>query len=278
MQTIDIVLLFVYEICKFKGSENDNSKKQDVYTINMRAKQTSRLEAECPSHIYRNILKLIRRCEENRDADNLTNHLINHRADVNDQNSLTSTEPVPPEEATTFLTHSITSSYKIIDVEAMISSEGDARPTSGSPKVHLPQQCTSPWTLNLTEAYRIQHTDRSGSIPSDEGHLGAGRVWFRFQGAAGNQLATTCPKKYNYSTRTYGCGWYSTFSASYWSNSTMPDRVGQTNQIVLYRGPTPMPKDVYRGLATRCSENKTDLVYKIVDVISSSAVVCGNND
>ena len=58
----------------------------------------------------------------------------------------------------------------------------------------------------------------------------------------------------------------------------MPDRVGQTNQIVLYRGPTPMPKDVYRGLATRCSENKTDLVYKIVDVISSSVVVCGNND
>ena len=103
-----------------KGLKNDNSKQQDVYTINLRAKQTSRLEAECPGHIYRNILKLIRRCEENQDAANITNHLTNHRAGVNDQNSLTRTKPVPPEEITT--SSPIASNrHKIIDVEAMIS-------------------------------------------------------------------------------------------------------------------------------------------------------------
>ena len=231
------VLILFFFLCtksvSLTGSKNDNSKQQDVYTISLRAKQTSRLEAACPSHIYRNILKLIRRCEENRDDANVTNHLTNHRADINDQISQASTEPVPKEETKTFSAKASTS-HKIIDVEAMINSEGDARPSSGSPTVHLPLKCTSLWTLNLTEAYRIQRADANSllSHPSDKGHLGAGRVWFRFQGAAGNQLATTCPKKYNYSTRTYGCGWHS-FSSSYWSNSTMPDRIGQTNQNCL---------------------------------------------
>ena len=287
-----LLILFFFlctESVSLKGPKNDNSKKQDVYTISLKAKQTSRLEAECPSHIYDNIVSLIKQCQDNRDVADFTNHTtIKTVTPKSNQTSRTvssthnsvATTPETTTQTTNALISATTSATKSTTTEGGIkvsSTPTDEKQKSNGMK-DLPTQCTSPWTLNLTESFRIIRSSDSSDLKRDYLYLDSGRFWFRFQGKAGNRLADVCPKN-DYPPG--GCGWngygyrWSGTSYSYWSNSSMPDTPGKTIQIVLYKGREPKTSDIYRGLATRCTLDDNGLVYKIVDEISTYAVVCG---
>ena len=291
--------LLVHVSCLVNAKENSKrtiSQQQHVYTISLKAKHTSRLEAECPSHIYDNILSLIRQCQDKRDVTDFTNHpttkAVTQKSDTETSRTETSAHNsgATTPKTTTQTTNGATSAKRSGTTPASTSGTESAT-TEGGIKVSstpidekqttndmkdLPTQCTAPWTLNLTESFRIIRSLDSSDLNRDYLYLDSGRFWFRFQGKAGNRLADACPKS-DYPPG--GCGWngygpYST-SYSYWSNSSMPDTPGKTNQIVLYKGCEPKLSDIYRGLATRCSLDDNGLVYHIVDKISTYAVVCG---
>ena len=233
-------------------------------------------------------MSLIKQCQDNRDVADFTNHTtiktVTPKSNTKTSRTVTSTHnsvATTPETttqttntaicATTTATASTTTEGGI----KVSSTPADDKRTSNGMK-DLPTQCTSPWTLNLTESFRIIRSSDSSDLQRDYLYLDSGRFWFRFQGKAGNRLADVCPKNDH---PPGGCGWnryglYST-SYSYWSNSSMPDTPGKTNQIVLYKGCEPKLSDIYRGLATRCSLDDNGLVYHIVDKISTYAVVCG---
>ena len=65
-------------------------------------------------------------------------------------------------------------------------------------------------------------------------------------------------------------------SESFWSNGPYPTQVGDTAEIAIYQGCNPLPQDTYRGLATKCSEGRGGLVFKIVDAITNCGTFCGS--
>ena len=253
---------------------------QHQVSIGLKAKQVDRHEATCPMHIYESILKLMEQCnighkEENKTAS-IHNVMITRGTTTSASSSAaTSEEPDIPLSTTAVPT----------TVESVISTATTTVNSTNGESVQphksisilsvLPPQCSSDWTLNLTESFRYQ--SRSQSLGTDYHFLDSGRYWFRFQGSAGTQLASSCPSRNYQYGRDYGCGWYQSISYAYWSNSTVPKTVGETKQIQFYHGCNPDNYDVYRVLATRCTDDIGGLVYNFVDSMRQNmGVVCGN--
>ena len=120
------------------------------------------------------------------------------------------------------------------------------------------------WTLNLNETRQLSGSDEGRCL--DRQFLVNDRVWFRFRENAGVTLANHCN----------ACGRITKGSESFWSNGPYPTQVGDTAEIAIYQGCNPLPQDTYRGLATRCSEGRGGLVFKIVDAITNCGTFCGS--
>ena len=126
----------------------------------------------------------------------------------------------------------------------------------------LPSQCTSSSTVNLTESWRNNYPLSDGQN-RDVDLLRAGVTWFRITGAAGNLVQNTCPN-------IYSCG---SQNGAYWTNSTLPTRIGETVSITFYESLTSTAplgdcdnnNGLQRGRATRCSAANGDVVH-ILDV------------
>ena len=137
----------------------------------------------------------------------------------------------------------------------------------------LPDQCTSSLTVNLNESWR---NNWSGETlrNNDTGYLIPGVTWFRFSGPAGNLLKSTCP-------HVNSCG---STSGAYWSNSTLPTKVGETVNITFYESLSTTPpfgdcdnnRGAQVGRATRCSADRGGVVY-ILDIALDTGVdtMCG---
>ena len=141
--------------------------------------------------------------------------------------------------------------------------------TSSKEHVYLPQQCTSPLTLNLTEHWRNNYKGPPLKH-KDIDIVGKGQTWFRFVGQAGNQLRNKCP---NWDS----CG----SSGTYWSDDNMPSKVGQTIDFLLYEafssdGRGSCKIATYHAYVTKCSAERGSFVYKMKDEMSGGKdTLCG---
>ena len=131
----------------------------------------------------------------------------------------------------------------------------------------LPAQCTSSATLNLTESWR---NNWNGSVMSnsDVDLLKPGLTWFRFTEDGGNLLMNACAPKYS-------CG----STGAYWSNSSLPIRIGETVSITYYQNIVTTGCSMageYQGRATRCSADRGGVVYIMDEPMSGGPdTVCG---
>ena len=253
---------------------------QHRVSIGLKAKQVNRHEATCPMHIYESILELMEQCNEEHKEDNKTkstDKVLITGGQTTPASSALATSEEPANPLTTTAVPTTVESVMSTATTTVNSTNGESVSPHESisiPSV-LPPQCSSDWTLNLTEGFR-NRTRYQSELMKDNHFLDSGRYWFRFQGSAGTQLANLCPSRgYPYP---YGCGWYTgSTNYAYWSNSTMPKTVGETTQIRFYYGCNPNNYDVYRGLATRCTDDIGGLVYNFVDSMRQTmGVVCGN--
>lgn len=133
---------------------------------------------------------------------------------------------------------------------------------TSSPVLKLPIQCTSFWTLNLTESYRV-NSSISSKQQGDLNLLDGAKTWFRFSGSAGSHLSSNCSE----------CAAFG--NNGYWSNSSMPIEVGETARILFYQGCVMALSNIYHGTATRCQEGDAGLVYLLEDQMRIDGIICG---
>lgn len=55
----------------------------------------------------------------------------------------------------------------------------------------------------------------------------------------------------------------------------MPAQVGQSLPILFYQECEPLPKDIYFGSATRCSQSDDGLVYRFEDEMPERGTIGG---
>ena len=105
----------------------------------------------------------------------------------------------------------------------------------------LPLECTSLWTLNLTEFYRMNTSNTDGDL----GVLDAAQTWFRVTGAAGSQVSNNC------------------------------SQIAETKQILFYQSCNKTLSNTYHGTVTRCTEERDGLVYRFDSQMRKDGIICG---
>ena len=139
-------------------------------------------------------------------------------------------------------------------------------PSTTEPEItnsKLPQ-CVSTSTVNLTQYWRNNY---SGSRLSNSDVDSLYKVWFRFTGAAGNQLKNTCPTQYS-------CG----STGAYWSDDHMPTVVGDTRSFTMYESVEGCKKRRFAATVTKCSSLHSDYVYRLdVKMSGGYDTFCGMN-
>ena len=128
-------------------------------------------------------------------------------------------------------------------------------------------QCVSTSTVNLTQYWRNNY---NGSRLTNRDVDSLYKVWFRFTGAAGNQLKNTCPTQFS-------CG----SDGAYWSDDGMPNVVGDTKSFTMYESWATNSTDNCRtnsfaATVTKCSSLNSDYVYRLDDKMSGGDdTICG---
>lgn len=125
----------------------------------------------------------------------------------------------------------------------------------------LPTECTSLWTLNLTEFYRVNTSNTAGDL----GVLDAARTWFRFTGAAGSQVSNNCSQ----------CATFT--KTGFWTDINLSIEIAETKQILFYQSCNKSLSNTFHGTVTRCSEDKYGLVYRFDDQMRKDGIICGMN-
>ena len=287
-QTILVILHTIFGLLCYGSSSIANSEN---YELTFRIKHTKRIDAQCPADVYEKMSELLKQCDDsnsmeitakdNSYAKPMTAHRKNFRLSKVKISKQNKTEfkagsagnqqdyPTPASlQAKPVSGQGVTENLKQ-------DSRTDKIMLTEPAESKLPSQCKSAWTLNLTESRRLHFTTYS-ELHQDYKFLDSGRFWFRFKAAAGNRLADVCPTKQ--AGNKYGCGRYMGEEYSYWSNSTMPHKIGATLEIVFYYGCRPLPSDIYRGKATRCDHGQSGLVYRFEDKMRNQfGVICGSN-
>ena len=145
-------------------------------------------------------------------------------------------------------------------LKKLLPSGGAAqRETTASITDDLPLECTSLWTLNLTEFYRMNTSNTDGDL----GVLDAAQTWFRVTGAAGTQVS-------------YNCSQCATFNKhGYWTDVQMPLEIAETKQILFYQSCNKTLSNTYHGTVTRCTEERDGLVYRFDGQMRKDGIICG---
>ncbi|XP_067934016.1 oncoprotein-induced transcript 3 protein-like [Watersipora subatra] len=154
---------------------------------------------------------------------------------------------------------------------------GDANPTTPAPTESAEDDeldpCSFSLTVNLTEYWR-RDDEGSNIRPVNDFYacdrsLQGNTQWFRFQGAAGQQLSNRCAPAYS-------CGGHGGF----WSNAEMPSEPGEVRSVPIYGSWTGNCRWYTWPVANpltvkRCSNRSGDFVYKVQGTSSCYWTFCG---
>lgn len=277
--------LLIFNI-NLRGSVFSRAKSEsESLALTFRSKHMRRVRAYCPLEVKDEILKLLEQCTDIKrkpernfiaSAESTTKDKTDEKEKSGIANTTNSKGNHTSQTHTSSTAQHVTAAQHVSAAKEVTKRKNSSRKHKSSvtdPHPKLPSQCTSAWTLNLTESKR-QYFSSYSELQQDYKFLDSGRVWFRFLHTAGNRLAASCPPVYV--GVSYGCGRYTGEEYAYWSNSTMPQEVGESTEIVFFYGCDPQPVDIYRGTATRCTESYDGLVYRFEDVMRKHpGIICG---